>query len=367
MELYKIAASNLKGIGRTKLKQLLKKTNGLSAFFERSTNELSELFGVKKELVRKIGRKEALAQAEDQLTFNHKYGIQTFYHEDSRYPKLLKECPDAPISFFFKGSISFNQAKAISIVGTRKASPYGKENVERFVSSLKGKNVVVVSGLACGIDTFVHECCLKYKIPTIGVLAHGHHTLYPKSNINLAKKMTHQGGLLSEFGIHESISKWNFPKRNRIIAGLSEVTIVIESPKKGGSLITAEIANGYNREVMAIPGSVFSSNSIGCNELIKNQKAHLMTSPNDLFTIMNWNEKHFEKELKYDLKPKEKTLVMFLMKKNSATFDQLADGTKFSVALLHSLIFNLELHEIIHSLPGSRFMINNRVIEQNMV
>ena len=367
MELYKIAASNLKGIGRSKLKQICSRIGSLNDIFEKSTDELSAHLEVKKDLVRKMDRKGALERAEDQLVFNHKYGIQTLYHEDSNYPKLLKECPDAPISFFFKGSINFNQAKAISIVGTRKASSYGKENVEQIILSLKGKNIIVVSGLAYGIDTFVHECCLKHQIPTIGVLAHGHHTLYPKSNSSLAQKMTRQGGLLSEFGIHEPISKWNFPKRNRIIAGLSELTIVIESPSKGGSLITAEMANGYNREVMAIPGSIFSANSNGCNELIKNQKAHVMTSPSDLFSIMDWDEKHFEKDLNYDLKPEEKVLVMLLKKKNGSTFDQLAEGTKFSVAHLHSLILNLELHEIIHALPGSRFRINHRAVEQNMV
>ena len=179
--------------------------------------------------------------------------------------------------------------------------------------------------------------------------------------------MTRQGGLLSEFGIHEPISKWNFPKRNRIIAGLSELTLVIESPCRGGSLITAEIANGYNREVMAIPGSIFSDNSRGCNQLIKKQKAHIMTSPSDLFSLMNWNEKDFEKDLKYDLKPEEKVMVKFLMNKDISTFDQLAEETQFSVAHLNSIILNLELKEIIHALPGSRFMLNHRASGKNMV
>ncbi len=367
MELYKIAAANLKGIGRNKLKQICSRIGSLNGVFEKSTDELSAILEVKKDLVRNMGRKGALEQAEYQLAFNHKYGIQTLYHEDSHYPDLLKECPDAPISFFFKGSINLNQSKAISIVGTRKASSYGQENVEQIISSLKGKNIIVVSGLAYGIDTFVHECCLKYQIPTIGVLAHGHHTIYPKSNGTLAKKMTRQGGLLSEFGIHEPLSKWNFPKRNRIIAGLSELTIVIESPSKGGSLITAEMANGYNREVMAVPGPLFCSNSSGCNELIKNQKAHMMTSPGDVFSIMDWDENYFVKDMKYDLKPEEKVLVTFLMNKTNSTFDQLTEGTKFSAALLQSIILKLELNGIIHSLPGSRFKINHRVIGQSMV
>ena len=270
------------------------------------------------------------------------------------------------------------------------------DEIEKKITK-KTKAIIVVSvyGLPCDMDEIM-KLSKKYKIPIIedhaqtvlatvnnkivGVrgdfaswsfesskhISSGEGGMLLTNNSSLAQKMTRQGGLLSEFGIHEPISKWNFPKRNRIIAGLSELTIVIESPSKGGSLITAELANGYNQEVMAIPGSIFSTNSSGCNELIKNQKAHVMTSPGDLFSIMDWDENYFEKDFKYDLKPEEKVLVTFLMNKNNSTFDQLAEGTKFSVALLQSLILNLELHEIILVLPGSRFRINHKLIGQNM-
>ena len=278
----------------------------------------------------------------------------------------MKECADAPITLFFKGNVSL-LSRTISIVGTRKGSTYGKENVEKLISSLQGREIMVVSGLATGIDTFVHECCMKYKIPTVGVLGHGLDTMYPKSNRNLAREMCFNGGLLTEYCIDHKVSKYCFPRRNRIIAGLSDVTIVIESPSYGGAMITAEMANGYNREVMAIPGSIFSNYSKGCNDLIKNQKAHLMADPLDLFKLMNWNLAYVGSLSSINLTEQESLIVNLLNKEKEIHFDSLVHKSTFSVSLLHSLILNLELKQIVHSLPGAMFRLNRNTFSSGMV
>ena len=209
MDLYKIAASGLKGIGKKTLTKLCAKTNGLKALFEEDIISLSERCNIKKELLTNMNRNKALALAEKQLIFTKRYGIQTLFYEDSGYPALLKECTDAPITLFYKGNAPLN-TRTVSIIGTRKATSYGKENVEHIISKFQGQKTIVISGLAYGIDTFVHECCLKYDIPTIGVLGHGLDMIYPRSNRDLAKRMCKNGGLLTEFGINHSISRYCF-------------------------------------------------------------------------------------------------------------------------------------------------------------
>lgn len=359
MDLYKIAASNLKGVGKQRLKQISPKTNGINALFEENLFSLEKKFNLKKELLISMNIPQALTKARKQLDFNEKYGVQTLFMEDDHYPDLLKECPDAPITLFYKGSVPLNK-KIISIVGTRRATNYGKENVEKLIASLQGQDIIVISGLAVGVDTFVHDCCVKHQIPTVGVLGHGLDTIYPRSNRNLAKKMLNNGGLLTEYGIDHKISKYCFPQRNRIIAGMSEVTIVIESPLKGGAIITAEIANGYNREVMAIPGSIFSDLSKGCNELIKTQKAHLLEETEDLFRLMGWNANPTKITSTIKLTKQESRIVEILQKEKETHFDTLVSKLDLSVANLHALILNLELKQIVLALPGSLFRLNHQ-------
>lgn len=365
MDLYKIAASNLKGIGKQKLKQLCLRTNGINALFEENLCSLEKKFNLKKELLISMNIPQALTKARKQLDFNEKYGVQTLFMEDDHYPNLLKECPDAPITLFYKGSVPLNK-KIISIVGTRRATNYGKENVEKLIASLQGQDFIVISGLAGGVDTFVHDCCVKHQIPTVGVLGHGLDTIYPRSNRNLAKKMLNNGGLLTEYGIDHKISKYCFPKRNRIIAGMSEATIVVESPSKGGAIITAEIANGYNREVMAIPGSVFSDLSKGCNELIKTQKAHLLEETGDLFQLMGWNINSSKVSVTINLTRQESLIVEILQKEKETHFDTLVSKLDLSVSSLHAIILNLELRQIVLALPGSLFKLNHQTFSLGM-
>lgn len=354
MDLYKIAASNLNGVGKHRLKQISHRTNGINTLFEHDLNYLVKHFKIKKELLIRMKIPQAMSKATKQLAFNEKYGVQTLFMEDDNYPDLLKECCDAPITLFYKGNISLKK-KMISIVGTRQASSYGKQNVEKIIASLSGKDIIVISGLAHGIDTFVHECCLKHHVPTIGVIGHGLDTIYPRSNRNLAKAMLKNGGLLTEYGIDHKISKYCFPKRNRIIAGMSEATIVVESPSKGGAIITAEMANGYHREVMAIPGSVFSDLSKGCNALIKTQKAHLLEETGDLFRLMGWNANPTKINATIKLTKQEARIIEILQKEKETHFDTLVSKLDLSVANLHTHLLNLELKQIVLAVPGSLF------------
>ncbi len=365
MDLYKIAASNLKGVGKQKLKQIILRTNGIKALFEHNTNYLEKHFKLKKELLIKIDIPRAMGLARKQLNFNLKYGVQTLFMEDENYPALLKECSDAPITLFYKGNVPLKK-RIISIVGTRKATSYGKENVEKLISGLARQDIIVASGLASGIDTFVHECCLEQHIPTIGVIGHGLDTIYPSSNRKLAKAMLKNGGLLTEYGTDHKISKYCFPKRNRIIAGMADATIVVESPLKGGAIITADMANGYNREVLAIPGSVFSNQSKGCNELIKTQKAHLLEETDDLFRLMGWNINSSKVITKLNFTKQESLIIEILQKEKEAHFDKLVSELNLSVSNLHGIILNLELKQIVLALPGSLFKLNHQTYSLGM-
>ena len=366
MELYKIAASKLHGIGIQTLKQLYERMGNLNILFEEDISVLAKRYGVNKKRLTQMNRNHAIAEAQKQLEFNKKFGIQTLFFDDAKYPHLLKECSDAPITLYYKGNKPI-QGRLVSVVGTRRASSYGKQMVEKLISSFENQEVIIISGLASGIDTYVHECCLEYNIQTIGVLGHGLNTIYPKMNRNLAGKMTRNGGLLTEFGIDHQITKYSFPKRNRIIAGMSQATIVIESPKYGGAIITAEIANGYNREVMAVPGSVFSNLSEGCNELIKKNKAHLLENTADFFELMNWEKTSKNNETKIQLTQNESVIVNLLDREEGIHFDKLVALSKFSVSQLHGLILNLELKQIIRALPGSIFKLDQPITQSDMV
>jgi len=358
MELYKIAAANLIGIGKHRLSLLCKNLKGLHSLFNMDIEQLSSQCNANKNLLMKMKRKRALQLAKKQLSFNARYGIKTLFYTDKEYPEQLKECADAPVVLYYKGVIPLNQPKIVSIVGTRKCSLYGKKIVQEFIEQMKDQNILVISGLAYGIDTCVHEYCMSNNVPTIGVLGHGHHMIYPKSNSSLAKKMCKNGGLLSEFGIHDGMSKYNFPKRNRIIAGIAHLTIVIESPIKGGSMITANLANSYNREVMAFPGQVSSAYSQGCNELIKNHKAHLISGAEDVFSLMNWSKKDSNHNMQVELNTHESLIVQLLQSDHDIHFDHLIQKTEFSTSYLQSVILGLELKNILFEIPGFRFKLN---------
>ncbi|HUM89274.1 MAG TPA: DNA-processing protein DprA, partial [Prolixibacteraceae bacterium] len=236
-------------------------------------------------------RANVLSKADEEINFIEKYGIKTFFYLDKDYPRRLALCEDSPVILFQKGTATLNQQKIISIVGTRNATDYGRQQTEELISGLAslGINILIVSGLAFGIDIAAHKAALKNNFQTIGVVGHGLDKIYPSMHANIAREMIASGGgVLSDFVSGSKIDPGNFPRRNRIVAGLADCTIVIESGEKGGALVTADIANSYNRDVFAYPGRTNDPFSKGCNNLIKQNKAALIESASDLIQFMGW-------------------------------------------------------------------------------
>ena len=260
---YKIALTLLQGIGPIKAKEILLNLERHEAFFELSPNELCAQTGLKKSFVQKTNRKEALKGAVRVVEHLEKNNIQVHYFQETSYPRRLKNCVDSPLILYSQANVDFNFPKVVAIVGTRNATSYGKRLCEELLNSFRGQDILVVSGLATGIDAQVHKNCVDLNIATVGVLGHGLDRLYPSQNRSLSESMKNFGGLLTEFIPGTTPDRENFPKRNRIVAGMSDATIVIESNVKGGSLITANLANDYNRDVFAYPGSVHKRNVSG--------------------------------------------------------------------------------------------------------
>jgi DNA processing protein len=291
------------------------------------------------------------------MEFIQKHAIDALFFTDEKYPKRLLNCYDSPILLYYKGSSNLNASKIISIVGTRSNSEYGKQICEKFIADLKLKDAIIVSGLAYGIDTIAHRAALNNNMETIGVLAHGLDRIYPSANKALAKEMIFNGGLLTEFISGTNPDKQNFPNRNRITAGICDVLVVIETSKKGGSLITAELANDYNKDVFAFPGKVTDLKSEGCNKLIQLNKAHLITHANDLLEMMQWNEvksniKKITPQLFYDLNQEELEILEFFKQKTDWQIDELCIQSKMSNSKIAGVLLSLEMNGIINSLPG---------------
>jgi DNA processing protein len=258
---------------------------------------------------------------------------------------------------YYRGNANLNTSRIISVVGTRYNSDYGKMVCEKMIEELQSENILIVSGLAFGIDTIAHKAALKHNLQTVAVLAHGLDRIYPQQNKSLAKQITGQGGLLTEFISNTNPDKQNFPKRNRIVAGICDAVIVIESSKKGGSLITAELGNGYNKDVFAIPGRTNDSKSEGCNYLIKNNKAALINSADDFLEMMNWKQtakpaSKKQRELFIELTPDEKIVVDILQHRESIQIDELYFKSGLSSSAVAAALLMLEMQNVIVSLPG---------------
>ena len=276
--------------------------------------------GIGEKIISQLNFKEALEKAEDELRFIEKNGIEIIFYTDSAYPKRLKNCNDSPVLLFSRGNANLNMQHVVSIVGTRNATEYGKHLCHQLVEELQQYNVLIVSGLALGIDVAAHKEAIKLDMPTVGVLGHGLDRLYPGQNRSTAEKMVHNGALLSEYPSGTIPDRENFPQRNRIVAGMTDATVVIEAGVKGGALITAEIANSYNRDVFAFPGRVGDDYSEGCNFIIRNNKAQLLTCVADLAYSMGWEKSSEAKPveqfmLPIDLSRDEQTIFDVLRQK----------------------------------------------------
>ena len=309
---------------------------------------------------------EARKRAEVELEYDLKYGIQPICMNDERYPQRLKECDDAPLMLFYKGNANLNQQRVINIVGTRHCTPYGEDCIRRFITDLKqlSPQVLIVSGLAYGVDIVAHRQALANGYETVGVLAHGLDDLYPSRHRETALKMIEQGGLLTEFLTLTNADKINFVRRNRIVSGMSDACILIESAAHGGGLITCDISQAYGRDVFAFPGRVGDAYSEGCNNLIRSNGAGLITSAADFIKDMGWQDdatlmrakqQGIERSLFPELSPEEQLIVNALAKTNDLQINLISVKTNIDISRLTSLLFTLEMKGVIKTFAGGMY------------
>ncbi|MGG9960689.1 DNA-processing protein DprA [Ferruginibacter sp. SUN106] len=355
--LYQIALTLVPNIGDVHAKALVNIYGDAHTIFKAKKKELEAIEGVGTVRANSIKSFIDFTSCEEEIKFIEKYKIAPLFLTDKNYPQRLLNAYDSPALLYYRGTADLNTAKVISIVGTRSNSEYGKFVCEKLIEDLAEQNILVTSGLAFGIDTIAHRAALKNNLPTVGVLAHGLDRIYPTQNKNLAKQMTEQGGLLTDFISNTNPDKQNFPKRNRIVAGMCDAIVVIESGKKGGSLITAELANGYNKDVFAIPGKTTDNKSEGCNYLIRQNKASLITCAADLVELMNWVPKEKlqqkkQRELFIELTPDEKIITTILQQRENIQIDELYFRSGLSSSAVAQALLMLEMQNVILSLPG---------------
>lgn len=359
--LYHIALTSIPNIGDVTAKKLIAYCGSSEQVFKDKKSLLERVPGIGSVYAKSIldYKTEALNIAEEELKYIQENDIVPFFYLNDNYPKRLVHCEDGPILLYTKGNIDFNIQKVISIVGTRRATDYGKEFCEKIIGDLTPHKPLIISGLAYGIDVAAHKAAVKNNLSTVGVLAHGLDRLYPAQHKSIAKEMLERGGLVSDFKSGTNPDRENFPKRNRIVAGLSDLTIVVESSKKGGSLITASLANGYNRDVFALPGKLSDSQSEGCNWLIKTNKAALIQSVKDIEYIMNWQaeEKKPNKQasLFVELTPEQQVLSKLLNQKEKMAIDEISLLAKMPMSQTTSLLLDMEFSGIVKSLPGKMY------------
>lgn len=355
--IHQIALTKVRGVGPVIARHLISYFGSAEAIFSASKMQLKAMPGLGDRLADSISGAYAFHHAEAELTFIEKHSINVLFWGNKDYPKRLVDCFDAPVLLYYKGNADLNALRVISVVGTRNATSYGKSICEAFIEGLQPYNVLVVSGLAYGIDSYAHRNALSRNIPTIGVLGHGLDRIYPAENREMAAKMLDCGGLLTEFPSGTNSDRQNFPMRNRIIAGLADVTVVVEAAAKGGALITAEIANNYNRDVCAFPGNLNQEFSAGCNYLIKTNRAHLISGVNDLAYLMGWElkkKKPESKQLQLDLSLSgaEQQAYEIIRTSGQISIDNLSLQLQWQQSRLAIALLELELKGAIVALPG---------------
>lgn len=358
--IYQLALCDIPNIGHVHAKILSEHFNSARDIFKAPRNILERIDGIGTIRAKSINTFRNFKKAEKEIRFIEKYGIQPIFIKDKAYPQRLLNCYDPPALLFYKGTADLNESKIISIVGTRRNSEYGRISAERLIKNFAEYGILIISGLAFGIDAIAHKSALKNGLPTVGVVAHGLDTIYPSENISLAREMLKNGGLLTEFRSSTKPDKHNFPSRNRIVAGMSDATIIIESGTKGGSIITAELASGYNRDVFAVPGRINDPGSGGCNELIRQNKAILLTDAEQVMNIMGWNHAKKirsapQKTLFPELSETEKKIISLIKEKEFAGIDEINFLSGVKISVVANAILNLELQNIIQCLPGKKY------------
>jgi DNA processing protein len=363
---YRIALTMVPQVGPVQAKILLQQFEP-EAIFRARSSLLEKIDGIGTVRADAIRGFSDFKRVEEEIRFVEKNGINPVFITDRNYPQRLLHCYDSPTLIYCKGNTDLNRPKVIAVIGSRSHTDYGRQITENLVAGLCKEDLLVISGLAFGIDAIAHRAALINKIPTVAVLAHGLDQVYPNDHIPLANQILHeQGTLLTEFRSGEIPDRHNFPSRNRIVAGMSDATIVIETKIKGGSMITAELANGYNRDVFAFPGKTTDPKSSGCNYLIQNNKAILLTGPDDLLEIMGWKEKSAgssknetkQRELFIELSAEEKIVFDILKEQESVHIDEIHFKSGLSGSAVAAAILNMELQSVIAALPGKMYRLN---------
>lgn len=355
--LYLIALKKTPLVGDITAKKLINHFGTAKNVFQQSKVTLQKVNGIGGKIITGLFDKSVLNDAETELAFAEKNDITIVSFQDENYPVNLKQCVDGPIVFYQQGNINLKNKRVISIVGTRNVTSYGMAFCEKLIDDLASLDVVIVSGYAYGVDITAHKSALKNGLQTIACLAHGLDTIYPKVHAKYKKEVTRNGGFITDFGHRSKFDRKNFLSRNRIIAGLSEATIVIESGAKGGSLVTADIAFSYNREVFAVPGRATDSYSIGCNDLIRKEKARILLSAQDISYHLKWNkpENPVQQSLFVELNQEEELIHTFLKKNGKQLLDEIALACELPIFKVSSLLFQLEMKGAVRPLPGKRF------------
>ncbi|MDX1477403.1 MAG: DNA-processing protein DprA [Saprospiraceae bacterium] len=360
--LYRIALKMIPQVGAVTARHLVSHCGSVEAVFRQRAAALQRIPGVGATLARNILRREVLIEAEAELRRVIEHDIQVHFYLDASYPQRLIHYNQSPILLYGKGRLDLNAARMVAIVGTRQPTPYGIAACEQIIRDLSEYGPTVISGLAYGIDVTAHRAALQYGLPTIGVLGSGCGRVYPQAHRKLALRMMPSGGLVTEFDYLTGPDKENFPARNRIVAGMVDAVIVVESGRSGGSMITAEFANVFHKDVMAVPGRVSDSRSQGCNLLIREHKAHLITNGQDVAALLGWDQQTadsggHQREMFPDLDETERLIVELVSLHETMEIDALAAQSKLPLSELATVLLSLEFKGIVKALPGKRYLI----------
>jgi DNA processing protein len=360
---YQLALTFVPDVGAKTGRALYEHFGTATAIFKAPLKEIKSIAGISEERSKGFRDADVLKKTEEELRITTKHGINILSYKNGNYPARLAQCIDSPLILYYRGNANLDAKKVVAIVGTRKNTDYGQRLTEELISGLSSQeDILILSGLAAGIDTIAHKKSLEQGMPTVGVLGHGLDRMYPVANKKLAKEMTMNGGLLTEFPFDTVPDKGKFPMRNRVVAGLADVTVIVESAISGGALITGRMASGYNRDVAAYPGRVHDSRSAGCNSLIRTNIAAMITCADDLLDLMNWKKsnrpKAMQKELFIQLSPEEQTIIDILRTKDQVHADELYHLTGFNNPQLAATLLQLEMQNLIKSLPGKYYRMN---------
>ncbi|TYP99870.1 DNA processing protein [Tenacibaculum adriaticum] len=346
-------------VGDIIAKKLINTSGSATQVFKESKSSLLKIDGIGAQLISHLLDNKNLKKAETEFSYIEKSKTQYCFFKDNDYPENLKHCIDAPILLFKDGNLNLTNPRIISVVGTRNITSYGRDFCNELIKDLAVYNPTIVSGFAYGVDICAHKAAIKNKLQTIAVLAHGLDEIYPKVHKKHIPAVNENGGFITEFWHDEKPLRENFLKRNRVVAGISQATIVIESAEKGGSLVTADIANSYNRDVFALPGRASDLFSKGCNNLIKNNQAHLLSSAEDIVKMLNWDvhkpTKQIQEKLFFELNDDEEKIYTYLIQNGRQLLDVIALDCNIPIHQLSSILIQMELKGVVKPHPGKMF------------